>query len=85
MNPWLVFWLLVHVALQVLCLVHIARRRESMGNRLVTKWVLLVVLVPIAGIVGYIFFVIEKGIQRGTPGRRDEAASFLRSPTFKDH
>lgn len=85
MNAWLVFWLIVHVAMQVFGLVHIARNRKSMETRLVVKWVLLILLLPIAGPVGYIFFLIEKAIQRGTPGRRDEAAGFLRSPSFKDH
>ncbi len=85
MNPWLVGWLIVHVAMQVFGLVHIARNRQSMETRLVVKWVLLILLVPIAGPVGYIFFLIEKGIQRGTPGRQDESAGFLRSPSFKDH
>jgi len=85
MNPWLAFWLIIHVALQVISLVHIAVKRESMGTRLVVKWVLLVLLVPIAGIVGYIFFLLDKAVQRGTPGRQDETAGFLRSPRFKDH
>jgi hypothetical protein len=85
MNPWLAFWLIVHVALQIFSLIHIARNRESMGTRLAVKWVLLVVFVPIAGVLGYISFLLEKAVQRGTPGRRDEAASFLRSSRFKDH
>ena len=84
MNPWLVFWLIVHVGLQVFGLVHIALNRESMQKRVVVKWVLLIVLVPIAGALGYLFFLLDKAIQRGTPGRRDEAASFLRSPGGKD-
>lgn len=84
MNPWLMFWLIVHIGLQVFGLVHIARNRGSMENRLVVKWVLLILLVPIAGAIGYLFFLLDKAIQRGTPGRRDEAASFLRSPRGKD-
>lgn len=85
MNPWLAFWLVVHIALQIFGLVHIARNRESMETRLVVKWVLLIVFVPIIGVLGYIFFLLDKAVQRGTPGRRDEAASFLRSSRFKDH
>ncbi len=84
MNWWLVLWLVVHVALQVFGLVHIRRNRASMEKRLIWKWVLLIIFLPIAGPLGYIFFLLDKAVQRGTPGRRDEAASFLRSPTFKD-
>ena len=40
MNPWLVGWLIVHVAMQVFGLVHIARHRDSMETRLKVKWVL---------------------------------------------
>ena len=39
---------------------------------------------PVAGMIGYWFFRLENSIQRGPPGRRDESASFLRSPGFKD-
>ena len=84
MNPWLALWLIVHVALQIFGLVHIARNRESMETRLIVKWVLLVLFLPIAGPLGYIFFLLDKAVQRGTPGRQDESASFLRSPSFKD-
>jgi hypothetical protein len=55
-----------------------------METRLVVKWALLLVFLPVIGLVGYIFFVLEKAVQRGTPGRRDEAASFLQSPRIKD-
>jgi hypothetical protein len=51
-----------------------------METRLVVKCALLLLPVPIAGVIGYDFFLVEDSIQRGTPGRRDEAASFLRSP-----
>ncbi len=44
----------------------------------------LVEAVPATGPLGYIFFLLDKAVQRGTPGRQDESASFLRSPSFKD-
>lgn len=84
MDPWLASWVVIHIALQVLGLSHLARNRDSMESRLVVKWALLLALLPVAGVIGYPFFLLENGIQRGTPGRRDESASFLRSPGFKD-
>jgi hypothetical protein len=51
-----------------------------MSTRLIVKWSLLVLLVPIAGVLGYYFFLIEGAIQRGVPGRQEETASFLRTP-----
>ena len=81
---WLTFWIIAHVALQVLGLWHIARNRHSMQARTVVKWVLLLILVPVIGVIGYMFFLLDKAVQRGTPGRRDEAASFLSDPRFKD-
>ena len=81
---WLQFWILFHIVAQVVGLVIIARRRDDMGRRLVVKWTLLILLVPIAGFLGFYFYLLESGIQRGTPGRRDESASFLRSPNFRE-
>jgi hypothetical protein len=84
MNPWLITWVVIDFVLVVVCLIHLARRRHSMETRLVVKWALLLVFLPVIGLIGYIFFVLEKAVQRGTPGRRDEAASFLQSPRIKD-
>ncbi len=76
---WLTFWIAFHVVAQVVGLVIIARRRDELGKRLVMKWTLLILLVPIAGFVGFYFFLLESGIQRGKPGHQEEAAPFLRS------
>jgi len=84
MDPWLMSWVVIHVVLQVLCLIHLARKRHLLETRVVVKWALLLVLVPVVGVIGYLFFLLEKGVQRGTPGRRDETASFLRNPRIKD-
>jgi drug/metabolite transporter (DMT)-like permease len=81
---WLGFWIVIDVVLVVLGLINLARNRHSMETRLVVKWALLLVLVPVAGVIGYWFFRLENAVQRGTPDRRDEAASFLRSPHLKD-
>ena len=81
---WLSLWIIAHVALQVLGLWHLARSRHSLQNRTVVKWAFLLVFVPVIGVIGYMFFLLDKAIQRGTPGRRDEAASFLSDPRFKD-
>ena len=83
MDFWLAFWI-VDIVLLVLSLINLARNRHEMESRLVVKWATLLVLVPIIGMIGYWFFRLENAIQRGTPGRRDEAASFLRSPRIKD-
>ena len=79
MDAWLGGWLAVHATLQVFGLVHIARNRKSMKTYLIVKWVLLLLFVPIFGVLGYISLLIERAMQRGAPGRRDEAAPFLRS------
>ena len=81
---WLAFWIVIDILLVVGGLIDLARNRHSMETRLVVKWALLLVLVPVAGMIGYWFFRLEDAVQRGTPGRRDESASFLRSPGFKD-
>ena len=77
MDAWLAGWIAVHIGLQVFGLFHIARTRHSLGTFLIVKWVTLILVVPIAGVLGYYFFLIERALQRGTPGRRDEAAPFL--------
>lgn len=75
---WLTFWIIAHVALQVLGLIYVARNRRSMQTRLVIKWTLMLLFVPVIGVIGYIFLRVETAVQRGTPGRRNEAAPFLR-------
>ncbi len=81
---WLAFWIGIDIVLVVVGLIDLARNRHSMETRLVVKWAVLLVLVPVAGMIGYWFFRLENVVQRGTPDRRDESASFLRSPGFKD-
>ena len=78
---WLALWIVGHVLLQAVGLVVIARRRHAMGTRLVVKWTLLLLFVPIAGVLGFYFHLLESGIQRGVARRQEEAAPFLRSPT----
>ena len=85
MNPWLTFWIVVQVALMAFSLFDLFRKRHTMETRLVVKWVLLVVFVPVVGLLGYLFFLLDNVVKRGTPGRQNEAASFLRSPRNKDH
>lgn len=82
-SAWLALWIGAHVLLQAVGLVTIARRRHKMGTRLVVKWTLLILLIPVAGVLGYYFYLLEGSIQRGVPGRREQAASFLRSPLEK--
>lgn len=84
MNLWLTFWIVVHIALMSFSLFDLFRKRHSLKTRVFVKWVLLVVLVPVLGVIGYLFFLLDNAVQRGTPGRQDEAASFLRSPRLKD-
>ena len=84
MNPWLIFWIVIHIALMAYSLFDLFRKRHLMETRLVVKWVLLVVFVPVIGVIGYVFFLLDNAVKRGTPGRQDEAASFLRSPRQKD-
>ncbi len=79
---WVVIDLVLIALFQILALVHLYRRRESTERRQLVKWTLLIVLLPLIGALGYFFGVLENSIQRGTPGRRDEAAPFLRP--FRD-
>ncbi len=79
-SSWLALWIGAHVVLQVVGLILIARRRQNMSTRLIVKWSLLILLVPIAGVLGFYFYLLESAIQRGVPGRQEETASFLRSP-----
>lgn len=83
-GAWLALWIAIDIVMVVFGLINLAQNRHSMETRLVVKWAVLLVLVPVAGVVGYWFFRLENSIQRGPPGRRDESASFLRSPGFKD-
>jgi hypothetical protein len=75
---WIVIDLVIIVLMSALALVHLYRRRASTGRRHRIKWTLLVVLLPFFGAIGYFFAILESSIQRGTPGRRDETAPFLR-------
>ncbi len=85
MDPWLTSWIVVHVGLQILGVTYFVRARHSLGAREMVKWVLLLVFVPIVGVIGYLFFLLELTVKRGTPGRRDEAAPFLQSARLTDH
>ena len=77
---WLIIDLAIYAALVVFALFHLSRRREALGRRKVIKWVLAILFIPIAGVIGYYFSLLDKAVERGTPGRRDEAAPFLQSP-----
>lgn len=79
-SAWFAFWIGFHVLLQVVGLALIARRRLTMKNRLIVKWTLLLLLVPVFGVLGYYFYLLESATQRGLLGCQDDAASFLRSP-----
>jgi hypothetical protein len=77
---WLVIDLALLALFEIAALVHLYRRRDSMEKREVVKWSLLIVLVPFVGVLAYFFSLLDKAVQRGTPGRRDEAAPFLQRP-----
>lgn len=83
-SAWLTFWVVAHVLLQVIALVNIGRNRHIMETRLIVKWTLLVVLVPVLGFLGYYFHLVEEAIHRNTMGRghQDNVAPFLHSPFF---
>ena len=85
-SAWLAFWVVAHVLLQVIALVNIARNRHSMGTRLVVKWTLLVLLVPVLGFLGYYFHLMEEAIKGNTTGRsyQEDVAPFLRSFRLSD-
>lgn len=77
---WLAIDLGILAAMMAFALFHLYRRRATLERREVRKWVLVILLVPIAGVVGYYFSLLDRAVARGTPGRRDEAAPFLRTP-----
>lgn len=85
-GTWLTFWVVAHVLLQVIALVNIARNRRVMGTRLVVKWTLLVILVPVLGFLGYYFHLMEEAIHRNTTARnyQEDVAPFLRSFKLSD-
>lgn len=85
-SAWLTFWVAVHLLLQVIALLNIARKRHIMQTRLVTKWTLLVLLVPVLGFLGYYFHLMEEAIHRNTTGRnyQEDVAPFLRSFKLSD-
>ena len=84
MDLWLAFWVIAHFAVMSYCLFNLFQKRHSMETRLLVKWTLLVVFLPVAGVIGYLFFLLDNAVKRGTPDRQDEAASFLRDPRTKD-
>ena len=77
-TVWLVIDLALLGGIHLLTLLHLIHNRESMEKREVVKWSLLILLLPFVGVLGYGFSRLEKATQRGTPGRRDESAPFLR-------
>ena len=77
---WVAIDLGILAALMAYALFHLYRRRETLERREIVKWTLLILLVPIAGVLGYYFSLLERAVTRGTPGRRDTAAPFLRKP-----
>ncbi|MDJ0962186.1 MAG: hypothetical protein QNJ88_16150 [Acidimicrobiia bacterium] len=85
MDPWLASWIVVHLGLQALGVIYFMRNRNTLRTREVVKWVLLLLFVPIVGVIGYLFFLLENAVKRGTPGRRDRAAPFLQSARSTDH
>ncbi len=78
------FLVVLLVALAILGLVILARDRHTMSTRQVVKWAILIVVLPGLGVLGFFFWRLENAVQRGTPGRRDRAAPFLRKPTSRD-
>ncbi len=80
---WLAIDLGILAVLIVFALFHLWRRRDTMPRREVVKWALVILLVPIVGVIGYYFSLLDKAVERGTPGRRDQAAPFLKSPRRK--
>lgn len=81
-SVWLAFWVGVHVLLQVIGLINIAHNRHSMQARLIVKWTLLILFVPVLGFLGYYSYLMEEAIHRSTMGRQGDAAPFLYSPFF---
>lgn len=77
---WLAIDLGLLGLLMAYALFHLLRRRETLERREVVKWTLLILLLPIAGVLGYYFSLLDRAVSRGTPGRRDTAAPFLRKP-----
>ena len=75
---WIVIDLVLLAVFHIAAFIHLRRRRDSMEKREVVKWTLLIVLLPFVGPLGYFFSLLDKAVQRGTPGRRDETAPFLR-------
>jgi hypothetical protein len=85
-SAWLTFWVVAHALLQAIALVNIARKRHITGTRLVVKWTLLVLLIPVLGFLGYYFHLMEEAIERRTTGRgyQEDVAPFLQSFRLAD-
>ena len=80
---WLAIDLGIYATLIIFALIHLSRRRDSLARREVVKWVLAILFVPLVGVIAYYFSLLDKAVERGTPGRRDEAAPFLQSPRHR--
>ncbi|MDJ0665045.1 MAG: PLDc N-terminal domain-containing protein [Acidimicrobiia bacterium] len=80
-GAWFTFWVVVHVVLQVIALADLARKRNVTKRSLTAKWVILVVVVPVLGFLGYYFHLMEQAIERNTSGRgyQEDVAPFLQS------
>jgi hypothetical protein len=81
-SAYVAFWVVFHVLLQVIAIISIARHRHIMEARLVVKWTLLVVFLPVVGLLGYCFHRMEEALNRNRTGRgrQDNVAPFLHSP-----
>jgi hypothetical protein len=66
----------------VLGLVHLIRHNVLMPSGQKVKWALLIVLLPVIGLIGYVFWQLEhsEAMESAMSGRRDESAPFLRDP-----
>lgn len=80
---WLAIDLGILAALVVFALFHLWHRRDILPRREFGKWILVILLVPILGVIAYFFSLLDRAVERGTPGRRDEVAPFLQSPRRK--
>ena len=80
-GAWFAFWVVVHVLLQVIALADLVRKRNVTKRSLTVKWVILVVVIPVLGFLGYYFHLMEQAVQRNTSGRgyQEDVAPFLQS------
>ena len=80
-GAWFTFWVVVHVLLQVIALADLVRKRNVTKRSLTVKWIILVVVIPVLGFLGYYFHLMEQAVQRNTSGRgyQEDVAPFLQS------